>query len=198
MSRPSRTIRKAITQAVVLLLFALTAGTAQAQVFVGADAGLSVLSQEGHAPPICCAERESWDALGGRVGGRAGYGFARWLFVRLDGGFATHRATTRDGHKLNLVTPDVALMLGAQRRGKLTADIALGAGWRWFSGSATSNRPGISNDSVSKSAPDLRLSFGMHRSLNGGHRLGGELSLVKVLIAEHIITFSLVYTWGPA
>jgi hypothetical protein len=132
------------------------------------------------------------------VGGRVGYRLAGWFFVRVDAGLVGHHATTQEGKKLSLVTPDAALMLGAQARGeKLTADFAVGAGWRWFSGSATSDRPGVAGDSIDEGAPDLRIAVGAHRALNGGHRLDGELSLAKVILAESVITLSLVYTWGP-
>jgi len=199
MTRSSKADGKTISCAVTFLLLVVSASAAQAQMFVGADAGLSVLSQEGHAPPICCGERDSWRAPGGRVGGRVGYRSAGWFFVRADAGLAVHPVNAGDYIELTLVSPDLAFMLGVQARGeKLTVEIALGAGWRRYSGSVTSDRYPGANHEINHSARDLRSSLGVHRTLAGGHSLGAELSLVKVMIAENIATLSLVYTWaGP-
>jgi hypothetical protein len=197
MNRPSRIVRHAIHCAIAVLFFGAGAGKAQAEPFFGADVGLSVLSQEAHAPPICCAEREAWEGFGGRVGGRVGYRGWGWAFVRLDAGVAVHRATTRDDRQLSLVSPDVGFMLGAQTRtDKVNLDVAVGAGWRRFTGSATPDRFTGYDQQIEKDALDLRIAFGVHRALAGGHRLGGELALAKVMIAEHLFTLSLVYTWA--
>ena len=196
MTHSSITVRQTVSLAVSLLVLVLAAHTAQAQVFVGADAGVSVLSQEDHAPPICCGERDSWSSPGGRVGGRLGYSIG-WFFVRADAGVAVHRVNAGDDMQLRLVSPDLALMLGAQaRHEKLTVDFALGAGKRWFSGSAISSRPNSSDWEIDKSAPDLRISFGVHRTLAGGHRLGADFSLAKVMIAQNVVMLSLVYSWA--
>ncbi len=196
MNRSARITKKALVPAVALLLHGFPARTAQAQVFVGADAGLGVLSQEGHAPPLCCGERDRWSAFGGRVGGRLGYQTGGWFFARLDAGVAAYRGTAGDDYELSVVSPDVALLLGARvQREKLAVEVAAGAGWRRFSGSATSDGPGTFDHTIGESTFDLRVAFGAHHTLGGGHRLGGELGLAKVLIAENVITFSFVYTW---
>jgi len=190
-------LAKAARYAFPFLLLILARGSARAEVFVGADAGLSVLSEEGHAPPICCAERETWDAPGARIGGRVGYRFTGPFFVRLDAGLAAHYATTGDGRDLTLWSPDVGLMLGAQARWeKVAADFALGGGWRRFSGSVPSNLAGVPSYDIATSAPDLRASVVVHRALAGGHRLGVDLSVSKVMIEQHVVTLSAVYMWG--
>jgi hypothetical protein len=165
MNRPSRVVRSTLNCAIGVLFSCVAVGGAQAEAFFGADAGLSVLNQEGHAPPICCAERENWAGLGGRVGGRIGYAVRGWAFVRLDGGVAAYQATTKDDRRLRLVSPDVGFMLGAQTGDKLTVGVAVGAGWRRFSGSATASRFGSPEQHINTSALDLRIGFGAHRAL---------------------------------
>ena len=188
---------QSICRAATLLLLVLSAKAAHAQLFVGADAGLSILNQEGHAPPICCGERDSWSAPGGRVGGRLGYRLTGWLFARLDAGVALHHVNPSGDLQLRLVSPDLAFMVGAQAGSeRLKVDFAVGGGRRWFSGSVTSNQLSSENRDIDVSAYDVRLSLGVHRILDGGHRLGADLTLAKVMIAENVVMLSLVYTWS--
>lgn len=61
--------------------------------FVGASAGTQRFSQDDHAPPICCGERDRWHGWGPAVRAAAGWQFESGLSVSGDLGFASIAAT---------------------------------------------------------------------------------------------------------
>lgn len=188
------------TAIVLFLSLVLVARSAAADggVFLGGRLGASLLQEEGHAPPLCCSEREDWDAAGGRAAGRVGYSFAfAPLIAFLDAGAAVHRVTGRAGLDLTLVSTELALNLGkrytsAARR----VEIAGGVGLTRFSGTAHELAGTDRREShIATSAPDLRFSIAIYGRVRPTSWWGGEFSFTKVLIEQHLITFSAVYTW---
>ena len=176
--------------ALLLLVVAAPAGPARAGLFVGASAGPSLLREEGHAPPLCCNERENWNAPGARVGGRFGYEFVGPLRIGVDLGVALYQVP---GLELRVFSPDAgATVTGQLRLSVVTVELGAGAGWRHFSGTA---HLGTSDRAVSKGAVDLRATIGVHARAGSRHSLGAELTIAKVLIEQTVATLSFVIGW---
>jgi hypothetical protein len=176
------------------LAFAAPAGRAQAGAFVGGSVGPSLLREEGHAPPLCCYEREEWNAPGARVGARVGYTFSWPLRVSVDLGAAAYQVVGQDHLRLRLLSPDAAAMLAGQLRfAAVTVDLGVGAGWRYFSG--TAHHTIDPNRSVGTDAADLRATIGLWARAGARHSLGGELTVAKVILDQLVTTLSFVIAW---
>lgn len=97
-------------------------------------AGLGWLHQQGHAPPVCCGERDSWVALGPTAGLGVAWQFGRWFRIAADGRYAFLRtdeaglmenATVTLHHvQVNLV-PELVVPLAA----RFALRVGIGAGW---------------------------------------------------------------------
>jgi hypothetical protein len=167
------------------------------QSFVGLQAGLSVLKEEGHAPPLCCRERETWTAPGGRLGGQVGYAFGSPFMVRADLGLGLYQVAGQDHLRLRVLSPDAAAYVGAQlRRRTFTLEVAAGAGWRHFVGTAREIGAGApATREVSTGAADLRLAVGLRVPLGARSTLGGELAVARVILDQTVATLSLTLGW---
>ncbi len=175
------------------LLLSASPGAASAAVFLRGSAGPALLNEEGHAPPLCCYEREDWVAPGARAGVSAGWTFGE-LRLGLDLGLSLYQVVDQPGLELRLLSPDAAGTVGGRLRWPaLTLDFAVGAGWRYFSGTARGPR-GYGRD-VSTHAPDLRAGVGLHVPTAAGHSVGVELTVSKVMIEQTVAGLSFVIGW---
>jgi hypothetical protein len=192
--KPSMSHLRPILIALPALALAPPAGRAQAGAFVGASVGPSLLREEGHAPPLCCYEREMWHAPGARVGARLGYGFSWPLRVSVDLGAAAYQVVGQDHLQLRLFSPDAAAIVAAQLRFAAgTVDLGVGVGWRYFSG--TAHHTIDDNRAVSAHAADLRATIAVSARAGARHTLGGELTVAKVILDQLVTTLSFVIAW---
>lgn len=156
-------------------------------VFVSGLLGYAQLNEEGHAPPICCNEREDWQAPGARLGLRLGYMFLNQFFVQADLAMARHSVARPD---LTLVIPEVAASAGLRWIGPLMVDFSLGAGARQVTG-----RDPDLDENFSAMLVDVRLNIGLLRRFSDRLAFGGELTFSKVLIEQNVLIASLVASW---
>jgi Outer membrane protein beta-barrel domain len=182
-----RTVQVFAALLVGVLPAVASAQTTNDGVFVSAQLGISRLSEEGHAPPLCCNERETWTAVGPRLGARVGYKFTNPFFVQADLAVSSHSVDAPD---LTLFIPELAVSAGLRSQGPTSLEFSLGAGAREVSG-----RNNEADRDFSKTLLDLRLNAGVHRRVSDRLVIGGELTYSKVVIEQNFLMASLVVGW---
>jgi hypothetical protein len=175
----------------------MASGTTEAAPFAAAQVGAVLLREEGHAPPLCCGERESWSAPGARVGGRIGYALDGGLFADVDLALAVHRVVGRPGLDLTLWAPEGAASVGYRFEAVgLRFGAGLGLGLRAFLGTAHEGSDRFQSDLViEKMLPDVRVTVGAHAGRPGKMSLGAELFFSKIFIEQDVVGLSLVLGW---
>ncbi len=160
--------------------------------FIGASGTLGFFSQEDHAPPICCGERDEWTALGAGATVQLGLQSEGWARTTVDVGYARLSARSQEEVDLALDRVGLGLYLEAVARPDYASTL-FRAGAGLVAETVSGDADGAS---VSETVIGAALRLGATRAVAENFDLGGDLTLAKHF-ANHSVGFAFTATWFP-
>lgn len=197
--RRVRALSAAIGALVLLFPLSTRAELSRIGPSLGAVVGLGTFAQEGHAPPLCCGERDTWRVLGPKVGVRASFGFIEYLGLSLDlryglgFGSSNDHGTERENE---IRTLDAILAVeGWLPLAPVALKLGLGVGASHVSGEFT--RPGEIPSEPSEALLGWYGRVGVELPVLPTLALGIESSFTKHVIVNNELTLGLSVIWYP-
>ena len=167
---------------------------------LGALVGASLFVQEGHAPPLCCNERDHWSVIGPKVGIRGGWGFGEYFELTVDLRFGmAYGSSNQYGEERDNQVRTFDMIGGGNLRlpvGIVSITLGGGAGASHISGEF-STVPGESSSTSLGVAVALQGRLGVEVRVLPTFSLGIEASAMKHLIVTHDFTTGLTATYRP-
>jgi len=157
----------------------------------GLDLGTFV--QEGHAPPLCCGERDSWTAVG--TGVRATIGYDLWRHLRISASaryaFQAHFADGAGADRIHVTEAIVGVdAMTARYNG-----VVFGAGVLGAYGRVQGTFPRESREATDPlRGLGLRMRFDIF-PIAGTAGLAVEGAFVKYAIVQHALTLGASLYW---
>lgn len=163
---------------------------------LGAIVGVGWFAQAGHAPPLCCGERDEWSVVGPKFGVRGGRGFGEHFAAALEVRFGVAAGSTSQygGDRDNVVRTLDGVLSAEARIPVSIAAIKIGVGgvvghaWGEFSPPETSASSGVYG---------LQLRLGVELNVTPTLAIGLEGSATQYVIVHRDFMLAPTLTWYP-
>lgn len=166
---------------------------------IGARLGLAMLGQEGHAPGLCCGERDSWRTVGPAAALRGGYLIGSRFLLGAEASYSYHhRETATDEIRVHApaLSADASFVVHA---GTPRIVAGVGGGLLRFSGDTSEMSAGGPPflGTIDEWHPELHARFAFEVPIGSGLAAGAELTLTKVMIAQHFVSATATVSYWP-